>query len=73
MAIVEFLGPIDRENMEIDISNLSQLKEQFEDDKEMLTWLEECAIAVNDELVTHLNIPLLTRDRISLLPPVCGG
>lgn len=73
MAIVEFLGPIDRENMEIDISNLSQLKEQFEDDKEMLTWLEECAIAVNDELVTHLNIPLLTRDKISLLPPVCGG
>jgi molybdopterin synthase sulfur carrier subunit len=73
MAIVEFLGPIDRENLEVDIANLSELKEIFEGDKELQEWLENCAIAVNDELVSHLNIPLLSRDKISLLPPVCGG
>ncbi len=73
MAIVEFLGPIGREPMEVDIANLSELKDVFKDDKEIQKWLENSAIAVNDTLVTHLNIPLLSRDKISLLPPVCGG
>ena len=73
MAIVEFLGPINRDKMEIDIANLSELKEIFKDDKELLEWFESSAIAVNDALVSHLNIPLLARDRVSFLPPVCGG
>jgi len=59
--------------MEVDIANLSELKEIFENDKELEKWLENSAIAVNDTLVSHLNIPLLSRDKISLLPPVCGG
>jgi molybdopterin synthase sulfur carrier subunit len=73
MAIVEFLGPIQRESMEVDIANLSELKEIFKDDKELQEWLETSAIAVNDKIVSHLNIPLLSHDKISLLPPVCGG
>ncbi len=73
MAIVEFLGPINRESMEVDIANLSELKEVFKDDKELQGWLESSAIAVNDELVSHLNIPLLSQDKVSFLPPVCGG
>jgi len=73
MAIVEFLGPINREPIEVDIANLSELKEVFKEDKELEKWLENSAIAVNDTLVSHLNIPLLSRDKISLLPPVCGG
>ncbi len=73
MAIVEFLGPINRESMEIDIANLSELKEVFKDDQDIQGWLETSAIAVNDELVSHLNIPLLSQDKISFLPPVCGG
>ncbi len=73
MAIVEFLGPINRETMEVDIANLSELKEVFKDDKEIQEWLENSAIAVNDTMVSHLNIPLLSGDKISLLPPVCGG
>jgi molybdopterin synthase sulfur carrier subunit len=73
MAIVEFLGPINREPIEVDIANLSELKEVFENDEELQKWLENSAIAVNDTLVSHLNIPLLSRDKISLLPPVCGG
>ena len=73
MAIVEFLGPINREPMDVDIANLSELKEIFKDDSELQKWLESSAIAVNDTLVSHLNIPLLSHDKVSLLPPVCGG
>ena len=58
MAIVEFLGPIDREDIEVDIANLSELKEYFKDDKEIQGWLESSAIAVNDKIVSNLNIPL---------------
>ncbi|WP_439959493.1 MoaD/ThiS family protein [Sulfurospirillum diekertiae] len=32
-----------------------------------------CAVALNDTLVCDLNIPLSKDDKISLLPPVCGG
>ncbi len=73
MATVEFLGPIDRETMELDIANLGELKEIFKNDTELEKWLEHCAIAVNDTMVSHLNIPLLSQDKVSLLPPVCGG
>ena len=73
MAKVEFLGPINKESMDVDISNLSELKEIFKDDSELAGWLENSAVAVNDELVSHLNIPILPHDKISLLPPVCGG
>jgi len=73
MAIVEFLGPINREAIDVDIANLCELKEVFKDDKEIQKWLEHSAIAVNDTMVSHLNIPLLSKDKVSLLPPVCGG
>jgi molybdopterin synthase sulfur carrier subunit len=73
MAIVEFLGPIGRESIEVDIANLSELVEYFKDDKEIQEWLENSAIAVTDKMVSDLNIPLLAYDKISILPPVCGG
>ena len=37
------------------------------------TWLETCAVAVNDTLISSKDIVLKDGDRISLLPPVCGG
>jgi molybdopterin synthase sulfur carrier subunit len=73
MAKLEFLGPINREAMEVDISNLQELKTLLKDDVQLQEWLENSAVAVNDELVSHLNIPILPQDKISLLPPVCGG
>lgn len=73
MAIVEFLGPISKEPLEVDIANLSELKEILKDDKQMQGWLDNSSIAVNNTMVTHLNIPLLKGDKISILPPVCGG
>ena len=73
MVDVEFLGPINKEPMKVDISNLSQLSEILKNDDQVATWLDTCAIAINDTLVSKKNIELSCGDKISLLPPVCGG
>ncbi len=73
MVEVEFLGPINKAKLNLEISNLSQLSEVLKDDEEISSWLEKCAVAVNDTLVTSKDINLNDGDKISLLPPVCGG
>ncbi|AFL69580.1 MoaD/ThiS family protein [Sulfurospirillum barnesii] len=73
MAKVEFLGPIGRPSIEVDIVNLTELKTLFQDDKELQEWLAICAVALNDTLVCTLDMPVTSNDKISLLPPVCGG
>ena len=73
MARLEFLGPINREAMEVNISNLTELKTLLKDDVELQEWLGNSAVAVNDTLVTSLDTPIQEGDKISLLPPVCGG
>lgn len=73
MVKVEFLGPINKEAINLDISNLSQLSEILKSDNEVSTWLETCAVAVNDTLVSSKDMELTSGDKISLLPPVCGG
>jgi len=73
MVKVEFLGPIHKEALELDINNLNELAKILQEDKEVSEWLESCAVAINDTLVSSLEAPLQDGDRISLLPPVCGG
>ena len=73
MVKVEFLGPINKEDMNLDIQNLSQLSEILKKDSLVSTWLETCAVAVNDTLISSKDIVLKDGDRISLLPPVCSG
>ncbi len=73
MAKVEFLGPLNRDTIEVDIKSLNDLKEMFKDDTELQEWLEICAVAVNDSLVCSLDTKVESGDKISLLPPVCGG
>ncbi|MBP7742075.1 MAG: MoaD/ThiS family protein [Aliarcobacter sp.] len=73
MVKIEFLGPINKEDMELDIQNLSQLSEILKNDSLVSTWLETCAVAVNDTLISSKDISLKAGDRVSLLPPVCGG
>jgi len=70
---IEFLGPIQKESLTLDIKNLSELATFLQDDKEMSEWLENCAVAVNDTLVNSLDFKLKDGDKVSLLPPVCGG
>ena len=73
MARIEFLGPINKKPIEVDIKHLSDLKTLFQDDPDMKAWIKNSAIAVNDQLVSNLNLSVSKNDKISLLPPVCGG
>lgn len=73
MVYVEFLGPIQKEKMEIKASNLQDVAVELRKDREIASWLENSAVAVNDTLVKLLDTPLNDGDKISLLPPVCGG
>jgi len=73
MVTIEFLGPINKNNLEIEISNLSQLSSILKNDSEVSSWLENCAVAVNDKIIKNINQTLNDGDKVSLLPPVCGG
>lgn len=73
MAKIEFLGPLSRPSIEVNINNLEDLKVFFIDDLELQNWLDICAVAVNDTLVFSLDMQIQANDKISLLPPVCGG
>jgi len=73
MIRVEFLGPIGKEPLELDIISLDQLSKILKEDDKVSTWLETCAIAINDTIIKDKNIQLKDGDKISLLPPVCGG
>ena len=73
MVRVEFLGPIQKQPLELDIANLSELAEILQEDKEVAEWLQNCAVAINDTLVASLDVDLKDGDKVSLLPPVCGG
>jgi molybdopterin synthase sulfur carrier subunit len=73
MVRVEFLGPIAKEPIELDIDNLSQLSDILKADEELKQWLQNSAVAINDTLVKDKNASLKDGDKISLLPPVCGG
>jgi len=73
MVRVEFLGPIDKEPLELDISSLDQLSEILRSDEKVVHWLDTCAVALNDTMIKDKNIIFKHGDKISLLPPVCGG
>jgi len=70
---VEFLGPIQKKPLELDITNLTELAEILQEDKAMSEWLVNSAVAVNDTMVSSLDFTLKDGDKVSLLPPVCGG
>jgi len=70
---VEFLGPIQKSPLELEITNLNELAEILQGDEEMRRWLENSAVAVNDVLVSSRDFALKEGDRVALLPPVCGG
>ena len=73
MVRVEFLGPIGKKPIDLDITNLNELSEYLKSDSQVVNWLENCAIALNDTIIKDKSIVLKDGDKISLLPPVCGG
>ncbi|SMC08487.1 MoaD/ThiS family protein [Nitratiruptor tergarcus] len=73
MVTVEFLGPIAKEPLQVEAKNLREVAQILQKDSEIKKWLGECAVAVNDKIVKTLDIELKDGDKVSLLPPVCGG
>ncbi|MDQ7044621.1 MAG: MoaD/ThiS family protein [Sulfurimonas sp.] len=73
MVRVEFLGPIQKDTLELEITNLNELATLLQKTPDMKEWLENSAIAVNDTLVSTLDFTLADGDKVSMLPPVCGG
>jgi molybdopterin synthase sulfur carrier subunit len=73
MVKVEFLGPIQKDSLELEAKTLQDVAEVLQKDDELKEWLSSSAVAVNDVLVSDLSTPLKDGDKISLLPPVCGG
>ncbi len=73
MVRVEFLGPIAREALEIDASSVQEIADRLREDETLREWLPKCAVALNDEMISDLSIELKDGDRVTILPPVCGG
>jgi molybdopterin synthase sulfur carrier subunit len=73
MIKVEFLGPIGKAPMEMEASTLADVSAQLKEDDSLIKWLDKCAVALNDTMVNDLATELKDGDRISILPPVCGG
>jgi len=73
MIKVEFLGPIGKDAMEVEAGTLSELSILLRRDKKLAAWLPKCAVALNDTMVSNLDTPLHPGDKVTILPPVCGG
>jgi len=70
---IDFLGPINKDSMKVDIKNLNELSEILKNDDVVSSWLGNCAVAVNDTMISSKDVVLNDGDKVSLLPPVCGG
>ena len=73
MVKVEFLGPIGKEAVQMEAATLADVSTQLKEDASLIKWLDKCAVALNDTMVNDLTTVLKDGDRISILPPVCGG
>ena len=73
MVKVEFLGPIGKAPMEMEAATLADVSAKLKEDESLIAWLDKCAVALNDTMVNDLTTVLKDGDRISILPPVCGG
>ena len=73
MVKVEFLGPIGVDSVELNIENLKELSIYMQNREELREWIDISAVAVNDTLINSSEYEFKDGDRVSILPPVCGG
>ncbi len=73
MVTIEFLGPIGKAPLSLDAKSLKEVAQTLQEDESLQEWLKSSAIAVNDVLTADLSMALKDGDKITLLPPVCGG
>jgi len=71
MIKVEFLGPIGKAPVEMEANTLADVSAKLKEDSTLTAWLDKCAVALN--MVNDLSTALKDGDRVSILPPVCGG
>jgi len=73
MIKVEFLGPIGKAPIEMEAATLAEVSAKLKLDSNLSAWLDKCAVALNDTMVNDLSTALKDGDKVSILPPVCGG
>lgn len=73
MIKIEFLGPIGKTPLQMEAQTLADVSAKLKEDATLTQWLDKCAVALNDTMVNDLNIALKDGDKVSILPPVCGG
>ena len=73
MIKVEFLGPIGKAPVEMEANTLADVSAKLKEDDTLSDWLDKCAVALNDTMVNDVTTVLKDGDRVSILPPVCGG
>jgi len=73
MIKVEFLGPIGEDSLELKANTLQEVATQLQEIETVALWLDKCAVAVNDQMTSDLSMVLKSGDKVSILPPVCGG
>jgi len=73
MVKVEFLGPIGVESIELDILTLKELSIYMSNNDDLKEWAINSAVAVNDVIISDIDYKLKDGDKVSILPPVCGG
>jgi molybdopterin synthase sulfur carrier subunit len=73
MIKIEFLGPITQEPIEMEATSLQDVADKLQAIDTLDMWLDRCAVAVNDVMTNDLTKVLKSGDRVSILPPVCGG
>lgn len=73
MITVEFLGPLAKAPLQIEAKTLADVAQKLKEDETLTHWLDKCAVALNDTMVKDLDTLLKEGDRVSILPPVCGG
>ena len=73
MIRVEFLGPIGKKPFEVEAGTLREVSDLLKQDEALADWLPKCAVALNDTMVSDLDTPLKSGDKVTILPPVCGG
>ena len=62
-----------QESIEIEVKTLKDVADYLQNVESVSSWLDKCAVAVNDEMTNDLAKVLKSGDRVSILPPVCGG
>jgi molybdopterin synthase sulfur carrier subunit len=73
MIKVEFLGPIGEDSLELSANTLQEVATKLQEIESIAPWLNKCAVAVNDQMTSDLSMSLKSGDKVSILPPVCGG